>query len=104
MSNSKLFVHGFRNYLSLEDRKTMLINLFSQYGKIKIITNPRTGADEEAIIFIRDKEKEGVAYKNFCFVEMEDEAAANAVLENCANVDFEGGIKISTSLAKAKEE
>jgi RNA recognition motif-containing protein len=103
MSNSKLFVHGFRSHLSLQDRKTMIINLFSQYGKIKVNANPRTGKDEEVIIFIRDKEKEG-AYKNFCFVEMEDADAMNAVLDNCSNVDFEGGIRLSVTEAKAKQD
>lgn len=105
MSNSKLFVHGFRNNLSLADRTTMIINLFSEYGTVKMIPNPKSDDPEElqpAIVFIKDKEKGDGSYKNFCFVEMEDEAGALAVLENCANVDFEGGIRLSTSLAKEK--
>jgi RNA recognition motif-containing protein len=104
MSNNKLFVHGFRGYLSLDDRKTMIVNLFSKYGKIKLTLNPKTQKEEEVIIFIRDKDKEGIVYKNFCFVEMETDEDAQAVVAECANVEFEDGIKLSTSIAKAKDE
>ena len=99
MSNNKLFVHGFRPSISIEDRKAMIINLFSQYGNIKI--DPRTG--EEAINFVKDKEQGEGVYKNFCFVEMEDQESAESIVQNCDGEEFsEFGkvIKISVSIAQ----
>jgi hypothetical protein len=102
MSTNKLFVHGFRSSIPMEDRKAMIINLFSQYGNIKMIPDPRTGEDKEAISFIPDKERGGDALKNFCFVEMEDSESAEAVVANCDGAEFDRGIKISVSLAQDK--
>jgi RNA recognition motif-containing protein len=102
MSNNKLFVHGFRHSVSLEDRKAMIINLFSQFGKIAMVVNKYTNEEEEAITFIPDRDRGDGYYKNFCFVEMDDEDGANAVIKNCEGTEFEGGIKLSISLATEK--
>jgi RNA recognition motif-containing protein len=99
MSNNKLFVHGFRASVPLDERKQMIIDLFSQYGNIKI--DDRTG--EEAIAFIKDKDKGDNYYKNFCFVTMEDAESAQAVVDNCNGYEFPKGIILSVSVAEERK-
>lgn len=99
MSNNKLFVHGFKASISIEERKQLIIELFSQYGNIKI--DERT--NEESINFVKDRDRGEGFYKSFCFVTMEDGESAQAVMENCNGHEFGRGLILSVSIAEERE-
>ncbi len=98
MSNNKLFVHGFRASVPLSDRTQMITDLFSDYGNIKLNDEDST----PMIAFIKDKEKGEGFYKNFCFVTMEDNESAEAVVANCNGYEFPKGIILSVSIAEER--
>jgi RNA recognition motif-containing protein len=91
MSNSKLFVHGFLSDMDEQTRTDLINQLFAEYGEITNIT------------FIPNREYGGL--KNFAFVEMATEDAAQAVITNLDGFeDEETGLKLSLSIAKPRTD
>ncbi len=94
MSTKKLFVHGFRSSMDEESRRTIIEELFGQYGEIVNVA------------IIRDKERGGL--KSFCFVEMDSDAADKAIdnLDGFESRDFEGyeGDEFTLAVNEAKPQ
>lgn len=91
---TKLFVRvaGLDRDITKEDRIAFIQDIFSPFVELS----------EDSIAIIPDKEFGG--YRNFLFVEIEDEEVANKAIEALDNSTTEEGFGLIVNVAKPKEE
>jgi len=92
MSTTKLFVHGFPNEMDKQARIDFILGLFGEYTQVF----------EDKITIITDRERGGL--KPFLFVEVEDESAAQTIIDELDKTGYDEVRELSISLAKPKEE
>ncbi len=90
-NTTKLFVHVFKPEMTKEERIDLVISAFSEYGDIT----------EDNISLITDREHGG--YTNYCFVEIDADAAKD-VVNNLNETEASNGLNWSISVAKPKTE
>jgi RNA recognition motif-containing protein len=89
-TKTKLFVHGLRTDMGENQRYSFILELFGKYGEVS----------KEDITLIKDHERGG--FKNFCFVEMDAEAAEK-VMADLNDATTEDGVTLSISVARPRE-